>query len=83
MSTSREELAAWFDEGIRQGATHMVVKCDTFDYEDYPVYVMPGQDPRVEADSSKQPGMTRVMEVYKLDPAMREEQLRSWRVFNY
>lgn len=36
-------LDGWIARGLRLGATHMLVMCDTFSYEDYPVYVQPGQ----------------------------------------
>lgn len=39
--TSEEEISQWFDEAVAMGATHMLVACDRFDYEDYPVFVGP------------------------------------------
>ena len=44
MPATRDEILAWFDRGAALGATHMIVVCDTFSYEDYPVFVMPGED---------------------------------------
>jgi hypothetical protein len=61
MSTTVDTLRDWFNTGLQQGATHMVIKCDTFDYEDYPVYVSRGTDPR-----SEQGGSDRVMECYSM-----------------
>lgn len=81
MPTTRDDLRRWFDEGVEQGATHMIVACDTFDYEDYPVYVQRGDDPRHRARNLG--SMQTVMEVYKLDPQRKEEQLRAHRVYNY
>ena len=48
------------------GATHVVVVCDTFSYEDYPVEVFPGQS--VESVRAKYSGkdMQRVMEVIEI-----------------
>ena len=83
MGTSRQEIDKWFDEGIAQGATHMLVVCDTYDHDDYPVYVMPGQDPRKRAEPRMLGEMQRLMEVYKLDPIKKVEQLNARRVFNY
>lgn len=81
--TSVAELTEWFDLGVEQGATHMIVVCDTFDYEDYPVWVMPGKNVReVEQEYSSAP-MQRIMEVYILDPKRRAEQLvGGTRVYN-
>lgn len=45
MSCTQEEIRAWLLEGKAQGATHTIIVCDTFDYEDYPVHVMPERTP--------------------------------------
>lgn len=37
--TTRNQISTWFDIGLDLGATHMAVVVDTFDYEDYPVYM--------------------------------------------
>lgn len=37
MSTTKEELREWIKRGKSAKATHMIVVCDTFDHEDYPV----------------------------------------------
>ena len=76
--TTRDDISAWFDRGVKQGATHLVVICDTFDWDDYPSYVKPGENVQ---DLLNKPGnMQRVMEVYNLSKP-KEEQLnerRSW-----
>lgn len=41
-----EEIKAMYDEGERQGASHMLVAYDSFDGTDYPIYVKPGHDPK-------------------------------------
>ena len=62
MRTSLNDIRMWLKEGIAQGATHCIVCCDTFGYEDYPRFVKPGEDPR-----AYEPGdMQRIMEVYAL-----------------
>lgn len=38
---NRQEL---LESGKREGATHVISVCDTFEYEDYPVFVMPNED---------------------------------------
>ena len=80
----KETIARWFDEGVKQGATHMIVAFDTFDHEDFPHYVMPGQDAREVAkpydDESK---MLRLMEVYDLKRDRDEQVNLDGRVFNY
>lgn len=74
MGTSREDLKRWFEEGIAQGATHMIVVCDTFDYEDFPVYVKVGEDIEDKAVKYNGPNMAKIMEVYNLHSMTWEEQ---------
>jgi hypothetical protein len=70
--TSKQDIAAWFDEGVSKGASHMLVICDTFDHEDYPVFVNTASEC---LQKYKSPGeMQRVMEVYDLQ-AHKEQQL--------
>lgn len=82
MPATREDIIRWLHRGQEKGATHMLVVCDTFDWSDFPVYVMPGQDARKEADSRNGPNMTKLMEVYKLSDDW-QTQLDQHRCFNY
>lgn len=44
MAASREDVNRWIVNGKKMGATHIISVCDTFDYDDYPVYIMPNDD---------------------------------------
>ncbi len=82
MPTTREDLREWVEKGQAEGATHMIVMCDTFDHDDYPVYVKKDEDVReVEAEYSAK-SMQNVMEVYFLDGDI-EDQLAMRRSFTY
>ncbi len=78
MAASKQDIRRWFLTGRAQGATHMVVVCDTFDHEDYPVFVKPGENPR----DRQSDGMGRVMDVYAMHLDM-EAQLAEERAFHY
>jgi hypothetical protein len=88
MPASREDLDRWFDEGVKQGATHMIVRCDDWDFRGdprdqccYPVYVR-GSAQKVREEVDK--GTDRLMEVYRLEGDRKEEQVgAAGRVFNY
>lgn len=82
MATTQDDIVRWFTEGKRQKATHMIVVCDTFDHEDYPVYVGPKENVRTVVSAYNGPNMQRVMEVYNLSKPMRP-QLNETRSFNY
>ena len=66
MGTTREDIRSWLERAKAKGATHVIVVCDTYDHEDYPVEVMPGQDARKIFDEHNGKNMQRVMEVYSL-----------------
>ena len=39
MATTQMDIKNWFDQGVKDGATYLIVVCDTFDHSDYPAYV--------------------------------------------
>jgi hypothetical protein len=61
------DLDRWFEEGLRRGATHLIVVCDEFSREDFPVYVMPDQDVRSRLAEYDGVQMHAIHEVYRLD----------------
>ncbi len=82
MAADREEIRGWIEQGKAQGATHMIVVCDDFSYEDYPVYVSPSEIAREQAAKYSGQNMQRVMEVYFLNGDI-EAQLAMFRSFTY
>jgi len=79
MSTTRSEIEGWFDRGVTGGFSYMLVICDTFDHDDYPVFVNTDDEC---LRRYRDPGeMQRVMEVYDLRKD-KTEQLNAARVFN-
>ena len=83
MAASRDQIREWFQEGKKNGATHMIVVCDTFDYDDFPVYVLPGTNARKAADEERAKSMQNVIEVYDLSLSEDEQVDKTGRVFNY
>ena len=81
MSASREEIEVWVAKGSEKGATHVIIACDTFDYENYPVFVMPGQNVVEETARIRGKSMQRVNEVYDLARPVRL-QLEEERAFH-
>jgi hypothetical protein len=55
-----------FDGGLSDGSMFMVVVCDTFDHEDYPVYAKDETECRKQLADHHGKNMQRVMEVYDL-----------------
>lgn len=67
MATTINELKDWFVEGKNKGATHMIVACDTWDWIDFPIYVMPEQDVKNLYQTQVKRSDMKVMEVYNLN----------------
>jgi hypothetical protein len=82
MATTKEDIKEWFKRGKKQKATHLIVVCDTFDHEDYPVYVKKKEDIHEKCGKYDGKNMQRVMEVYNLNKPM-QPQLDEQRSFNY
>jgi hypothetical protein len=81
MAASKSDIRGWFDDGVAQHASHMIVVCDTFDHTDFPIFT--AEENFWEAhDSHNGPNMTRVMEVYDL-ALDREAQIAESRAWHY
>lgn len=79
MPTTKQDISEWFDRGVKDGQSHMIIVCDTFDYCDYPSYAKTKEQAE---NILKTPGeMQRVMEVYNLSMD-KEKQLNTFRVWN-
>jgi hypothetical protein len=66
MAATEQDIMEWTARGKRQGATHMIVVCDTFSYEDYPVYVSPDESLGEIRSNYDDKNMQRIMEVVEL-----------------
>lgn len=62
MAASFQTIRGWFREAESKGAAYMVVVCDTYDHEDYPIHCEDADEARAKVSA---PGeMQGVMEVY-------------------
>lgn len=64
MAATRDDIRGWLNRSRSEGATHMLVVTDTYDYDDFPVSVFPGENPSEKMDEYRKDH--RVMEVYSL-----------------
>lgn len=85
MAASKKDIKEWFEEGVEQGFTHLIVVCDTYDWEDYPAFVLPGENPVdvAKKHSLRAGNMQKVMEVYKLTMNMEQQIESDEYVMNY
>jgi hypothetical protein len=82
MTASTQDISRWFDTGIEQEATHVIVVCDTYDHDDYPVYVSKGEDVHKVAEKYNGSNMQTIMEVYNMSMD-KAKQMAQHRAFNY
>lgn len=60
----------------------MIVVCDTYDHDDYPVFVKPDENVKDKFNEYNQKDMQRVMEVYSLKKD-KESQMNEHRAFHF
>jgi hypothetical protein len=80
--TSIADIRGWIAEGKQQKAAYLIVVCDTFDHEDYPVFVKNEKDFYKSYDSHNGTNMQRIMEVYDLRKPTEPKLLGNKRVFD-
>lgn len=81
MAASKSQIREWVERGAKTGATHVIIVCDRWDYEDYPVYVDKGQSVNEEVSKRNGKNMQSVMEVYNLSMDI-ESQLNEHRAWH-
>ena len=81
MATTQADIREWINEAS-EDTRWMIVVADTFDYEDYPVYVADDEKKFWEAFDAHNEAMQRIMEVYDLDmdvePQLKEFRANHW-----
>lgn len=82
MSATIDEISDWFAAGRRSKATHMIVVCDGFDHEDYPVYIRPNENFWERYAEYDNVNMQRIMEVYDLSKDKQQQINTVGRVMN-
>jgi len=80
MAASREDIARWFERGFAEKKKYLLVVCDTFNYEDYPVFADSDEDCQKQYDEHNGKNMQAVMEIYNLHEDMIHQmnQFRCW-----
>lgn len=66
MTDTYNDVQRWIKTGKSLKATHLIVICDTFSYEDYPIYAHGEKDCKAKAKSHNGPNMQSVHEIINL-----------------
>ena len=67
------EISTWFDSGVAQGATHMLVVDDLHDHEPYPVYIKMNEQFWSRYDCLHGKNNQKVIEVFDLRDEKRSQ----------
>lgn len=81
MSTDKHCLRFWLARAKELKAEYMIVVCDSFEYEDYPIYTSAQSFARYYQQANGR-NMQKIMEVYDLSLDI-EAQLNETRAFHY
>jgi hypothetical protein len=66
MAASREDIRNWFQRAEKEGDKYMIIVCDTFDHDDYPIFCKDAVTCMNEYDDHNGKNMQRIMEVYDI-----------------
>lgn len=79
MAATQNDIRRWLNEAKNKNAKYLIVVCDTYDHDDYPIQCMTDEECWIKYNN---PGdMQRIMEVYDLNMDI-ENQLNQNIVFN-
>jgi len=84
MAILKSTIREWLRRGKEGGNSHTIIICDTFDWDDYPVYCRKPEHVETAILNHNGRNMQKVMEVYDLNKDL-ESQLnehRAWHVPN-
>lgn len=76
--TPKSKINEWINEGLNEDADYMLVVCDTFDYEDYPVFT---SKKKFWLTKDNLGDMQKIMEVYDLNGDI-DTQLKEKRAYH-
>ncbi len=66
MTAKLQDIRGYVERGQKNGSTHVIIACDTFDNDNYPVFVSPTENVREKIDDINKAKMQRIDEVYNL-----------------
>lgn len=66
MATDKKEIKQWLKEAKENKDKYLIIVCDTFDWEDYPVFCKTDKECIDEFERLDGNNMQKVMEVYDL-----------------
>jgi len=82
-AATKSNLIKWFQKGVRNNQSHMIVVCDTYNYDDRPIYTNSLEEFKEEYKKViSSHGNETIMEVYDLKVDI-DFQINEDRAFHY
>lgn len=66
MAATKEEVEGWISKARKEGFKYIISVCDTFDYDDYPVYCYDEIDLDENKKYYSKASMQRINEIIKI-----------------
>ena len=79
-AATKQQIKEWVEKGKENDCTHVIIAVDTWNHEDYPVYVNADMDIHNKIKYYEKSN-DRIMEVYNMHMDL-EEQLNQHRCYN-
>jgi len=73
INTSREDIKRWLETAKKQKAAFMIVACDTYDFDDYPIYCADSKECLKKYEEHNGKNMQEIMEVYDLSLPIKDQ----------
>lgn len=67
MSATREDVNRWIDKAKQEDYSYIISVCDTFEYDDYPVYCKTIEDVKDKYSKYDNNNMQRINEVIRIN----------------
>ncbi|MHA1169742.1 MAG: hypothetical protein ACTSRU_18085 [Candidatus Hodarchaeales archaeon] len=81
MTASKGDIERWLESAKEKGATHLIVAVDTYDHDNYPVYVGPNEKIQEKIQRIDSGNMQGIDEVYNMSIDI-DKQLSEFRAWN-
>jgi len=80
MAATLNDIKGWIRRGVARKATHIIVACDSFNYNNYPVFVTEDEDVYEKAEEIFGNDLQFIDEVYDLSMDLDEQlsEKRAW-----
>lgn len=81
MTATLQDIQHWLEQAKINKATHLIVAVDTYDHDNYPVYVTSDENVQDEMERITVQSMQSIDEVYNMSMSI-EKQLKERRAYH-